>query len=86
MFERLPVMCKGAAANCTALMEYVTTRNGFRLYMLCDYGECGSLCDKTYKKAHLQVEYFVFKDGIFYLPVIKDNAASILPFFRIKVL
>lgn len=86
LFERLPVMCKGAPANCTALMEYITSRNGFRLYKHCEFGECGNLCDNTYKKAHLQVEYYVFKDGEFYLPVTKENATSILPFFSIPVL
>lgn len=86
LFERLPVMCKGAPANCTALMEYITSRNGFRLYKHCEYKECGNLCDNTYKKAHLQVGYYVFKDGEFYLPVTKENATSILPFFSIPVL
>ena len=55
LFERLPVVCKGAPENC------------------------------TYKKAHLELEYFVFKDGKFYLPVNKENATSILPFFGIAV-
>jgi hypothetical protein len=84
--ERLPVMCKGAPANCTALMQYITTRNGFRLYKLCEYNECGDLWDNTYKKAHLQVEYYVFKDGKFHLQVTKDNAGSVLQFFNIPVI
>jgi len=86
MFERLPVMCKDAPANCTALMEYITARNGYRLYKHCEYKECGDLWDNNYEKAHLQVEYFVFKDGKFYLPVTKENASSILPFFGIEVI
>lgn len=86
LFERLPVICEGAPTNCTALMEYITTRNGFRLYKHCEYGECGNLWDNTYEKAHLQVEYCVFKNGEFYLPVDKENAAAILPFFGIKVI
>jgi hypothetical protein len=85
LFERLPVMCKGAPANCTALMEYITSRNGFRLYKYCVFQEHGDLCANSYKKAHLQLEYFVFKDGKFYLPVNKDNAASILPYFGIAL-
>jgi len=86
LFERLPVMCKDAPANCTALMEYITSRNGFRLYKHYEYGECGNLWDNTYKKAHLQVEYYIFKDGKFYLPVTKENAANVLSFFGIEVI
>jgi hypothetical protein len=84
--ERLPVMCKGAPANCTALMQYVTTRNGFKLYKLCEYNECGDMWNNSYKKAHLQVEYFVFKDGMFYLQVSKENAESVFKFFNIEVI
>jgi hypothetical protein len=84
--ERMPVFCEGAPANCTALMQYITTRNGFRLYKRCEYNECGNLSDNTYKKAHLEVEYYVFKDGKFHLQVNQANASSVLSFFGIPVL
>ena len=86
LYERLPVMCKDAPANCTALMEYITSRNGLRLYKFCKTGSCGDLLDNTYEKAHLQYTFFVFKDGKFYLPVTKENAESILPFFGLKLI
>lgn len=86
LFERLPVVCEGVPSGCTALMEYVTSRNGLRLYKYCKYGECGDLRNNTYQKAHLQVLYFVFKDGKFYLKVDKKNAPTVLPFFGIKVI
>ena len=86
LYERLPVMCKEAPANCTALMEYITSRNGLRLYKYCKTGECGDLLENTYEKAHLQYTFFVFKDGKFYLHVTKENAESVLPFFGIKVI
>jgi hypothetical protein len=86
MFERLPVMCKDAPANCTALMEYITSRNGFRLYKYCKVQEHGDLSNNTYEKAHLEYMFFVFKDGKFYLPVTAENAESILPFFGIKTI
>lgn len=86
LFERLPVVCEGAPAGCTALMEYITSRNGLRLYKYCKYGECGDLLNNTYQKAHLQVLYFVFKDGKFYLKVDKKNASTVLPFFGIKAI
>jgi hypothetical protein len=85
LYERLPVMCKDAPANCTALMEYITSRNGLRLYKFCKTGSCGDLLDNTYEKAHLQYTFFVFKDGKFYLHVTQENAESVLPFFGIKV-
>ncbi|MFN8135757.1 MAG: hypothetical protein U0Z17_11245 [Bacteroidales bacterium] len=86
LYERLPVMCKGAPANCTALMEYVTSRNGFRLYKFCKTQGHGEVCDGNFEKAHLEYIYFVFKDGKYYLPVTKDNMESILPFFGVKIL
>ena len=86
LFERLPVMCKDAPANCMALMEYITSRNGLRLYKYCKVQEHGDLIDNTYQAAHLEYMFFVFKDGKFYLPVTSDNAESILPFFGIKVI
>lgn len=86
LYERLPVMCKGAPANCTALMEYVTSRNGFRLYKFCKTQGHGEICDGNYEKAHLEYVFFVFKDGKFYLPVTNDNMESILPFFGIKTI
>jgi hypothetical protein len=86
LFERLPVMCKDAPANCTALMEYITSRNGLRLYKYCKVQEHGDLSNNTYEKAHLEYMFFVFKDGKFYLPVTAENAESILPFFGIKTI
>ncbi|KAF5046106.1 hypothetical protein DSECCO2_474310 [anaerobic digester metagenome] len=86
LYERLPVVYEGAARGKTALMEYVTSRNGLRLYKYCEYGECGDLLNCNYKPAHPQVVYYVFKDGEFYLLVDCKNAATVLPFFGIKVI
>jgi hypothetical protein len=86
LFERLPVKCKGAPANCTALMEYITQRNGFRLYKYCKVQENGDIYNCTYQNAHKEVEYFVFKNGKFYLHVNQDNVESVLPFFGIKTI
>jgi hypothetical protein len=86
LFERLPVLCKGAPANCTALMEYVTQRNGLRLYKYSKIQAHGELCDNNYESAHLEFVFFVFKDGEFYMPVTKENIESVLPFFGIKAI
>jgi hypothetical protein len=86
LFERLPVKCKWAPANCTAMMEYITSRSGLRLYKYCKLQEHGDLFNCDYHNTHMEFEYFVFKDGKFYLHVTPDNAESILPFFGVKVI
>ena len=86
LFERLPVMCENAKPGCTALMEYVTSRSGLRLYKYCQYGECCDPASNKYGKVQARYLYTVFKDGEFYLRVDQKNAASVLPFFGIEVL
>lgn len=86
LFERLPVVVEGVPTDRTALMEYITSRNGLRLYKYCEYGECGDLINSTYKNAHLQFTFFVFKDGEFYLEVDQKNVPTVLPFFGIEVI
>ncbi|HPT14710.1 MAG TPA: hypothetical protein PK796_07985 [Bacteroidales bacterium] len=86
LYERLPLMCKDAKPGCTALMEYVTSRNGLRLYKYCQYGECCDPATNNFSKAQASYLYSVFKDGKFYLVVDKQNAASVLPFFGIDVI
>lgn len=85
LFERLPLIIEGVETERTALMEYITSRNGLRLYRYSKYGECGEFADNTYKPAHLQVEYYIFQDGKFYLRLDQKNARTVLPFFGVKV-
>jgi hypothetical protein len=86
LYERLPVMCEGAPENCTAMMEYITSRNGFRLYKYSKMQSHGELYDNTYEDAHMEFTFFIFKDGKYHLSVTKENAASVLPFFGIEVI
>lgn len=86
LYDRLPVMCKDAPENCTALMEYITSRNGFRLYKYSEIREHGDLVNNTYQTAHLEYGFFVFRDGKYHLEVTPENAESVLPFFGIEVL
>lgn len=86
LYERLPVMCESAKPGCTALMEYVTSRNGLRLYKYCQYGECCDPAGNKYTKAHARYLYTIFKDGKFYLKIDQQNAGSVLPFFGIEVI
>lgn len=86
LFERLPLYLNGKVTGKTSMMEYVTSRNGLRLYKYCEYGECGDFIHCNYKGPHLQTVYFVYKDGEFYLEVNRENGATVLPFFGIDVL
>jgi hypothetical protein len=86
LFERLPVVMEGAGGNQTELLEYVTSRNGLRLYKYSTMQEHGELFDNTYKKAHQEFELYVFKDGKLYLQVTRENMGSVLPFFHIQVI
>jgi len=76
LYERLPVMCEGAPENCTAMMEYITSRNGFRLYKYC----------KMKSHGNTEFTFFIFKDGKYHLSVTRENAESVLPFFGIEVI
>lgn len=75
LYERLPVVCENNDTTCLAMMEYITSRAGLKLYRYDSYPE---------KKS--RYEYFVFKDNKFYLRINQDNALSILPFFGVEVL
>jgi hypothetical protein len=85
-FERLPVICENNDTLCTAMMEYLTTRDGLKLYRYTCYAEDVDPATNTYRKAHEQYGYFVFKDGKFYLRIDAKNAASAFPFFGINVI
>ena len=58
-----------------AMMEYVTSRSGLRLYRYSSHDQ------KT-----PQHSYFVYKNGKLHLRVTQENALSTLPFFGIKPL
>jgi hypothetical protein len=73
LFEYLPVMDDNNQVICNAMMEYITSRSGLRLYR---YDSFDGLKDQSY--------YFLFKDGTYYLRVNQANALTVLPFFGIK--
>lgn len=75
LFEYLPVVCEDNDTICFAMMEYITSRSGLKLYRY----SCYDNKDTTYG-------YFVFKDNKFYLSITKENAASTLPFFGIAAI
>ena len=75
LYELLPVVCERYDTLCYAMLEYVTSRSGLKLYKYC----CVAGRDEKYG-------YFVFKDNKFYLRVDQNNAVAILPFFGIELI
>ena len=85
LFERLPVVCKNNAVACMALMEFVTCRSGLRLYRYTSiYEDLDPMANK-FEKAKEHFDYYVFKDGVFYLLITRKNAATVLPFFGLDI-
>ena len=73
-FEYLPLVNKSNVVSGYTMMEYITQRNGLNLYRRC----CLDEKNESY-------DYYVFKNGEFYLKVDQENAKTTLPFFGIKV-
>jgi hypothetical protein len=73
LYENLPVFFEDKAS--WQMLQFVTVKQGLSLYSINCYRE---KCTKS--------EYFVFKNGEFYLAVDQRNAKTVLPFFGIKVI
>ena len=73
LFESLPVVNESNDTTRFAFMEYLTSRNGLRLYR---YG--------NYDEKDTKYEYFVFRGGQFHLRLNQTNAQTTLAFFGIK--
>ena len=86
LFEKLPVICETNDTICFAMMEYLTSRDGLKLYRYTCFYEENDPLTCTYQKAHEHYGYFVFKDGKFYLRIDEKNAATTFPFFGIDVI
>jgi hypothetical protein len=85
LFERRPVVCNNREVKGEAMMEFVTSRSGLRLYKYtCINENCGA-SSGDFTKSEERTCYFVFKDGDFYLKIDENNAQSSLPFFGIDV-
>ncbi len=86
MYELLPVILHDKKVECMAMMEYVTAKDGLRLYKYTCYNEYCDLSQGIISKAQPKTIYFVYKDGQYHLRVDANNAASVLPFFGISVI
>lgn len=73
LFEYLPVVCESNEILCYAMMEYISSRSGLRLYRYDCFDGKNTRC-----------YYYIFKDGKFYLQINPVNALTVLPFFGIN--
>jgi hypothetical protein len=86
LFERLPVVNSDKTVEGLALMEFVNSRSGLRLYRhTAVYDDIDVLANK-FESAKAHYDYYVFKDGEFYLLIDKKNAETALPFFGVNVI
>jgi len=86
LYEKLPVVCENGSVNCYALMEYITSKDGFRLYKHSCYNEYCDLSAGIIGRARPEDIYYVFRDGKFHLLVDANNASTVLPFFNIPLI
>lgn len=85
LFERLPVVCENNVVACLALMEFVTSRSGLRLYRYTSVYEENDPAMNKFESAKPHYDYYVFKDGEFYLRIDQKSAPTALPFFGVEV-
>ena len=76
LYELMPVICAKHDTVCLALMEFIASKSGMKLYRY--------YC--TRDENNPRYIYFVFKDGKFYSRVEDaESAKEVLPKFGIKV-
>ena len=86
LFERLPVIANRNDIVGMAMMEYITSRDGLRLYRYTCYNQDCDFARGIVSDTYAEDYYFVFKDGKFYLRIDSSNAASALSFFGIQLI
>lgn len=84
LYERLQVICPKGNVKGTALMEFITQRNGLRLYKYKSFNDYDNQNCRFLDKSLLEATYFIYKDGQFYLRVNEKNAETVFPFFHVK--
>jgi len=83
LFERLPLVCKAGKVKGTALMEFISQRNGLRLYKYCAKCEDDALGCRFLDESQNETIYLVYKDGELYLRIDRINGPTVFPFFRV---
>jgi len=85
LYERMPLTESVKTGKSNPFMECLTARNGLKLYRYCgERGQCNLLMTEE-EKENVDFEYYVFKDGSFYLKITPENASTVLPFFGVQV-
>ena len=82
LMERLPVYCTDGKYKGTALMEFVSQRNGLRLYKYHPTENPPQTCCFSDGSEQVCV-FFIYKDGNVYLHVDNKNADTVFSFFHV---
>jgi hypothetical protein len=82
LLERLPVYCVDGKYKGTALMEFVSQRNGLKLYKY-HPTENPPLNCCFHDNSQKSCVFFIYKEGELYLHIDNQNAGTVFPFFHV---
>jgi hypothetical protein len=85
LFEKLPLVNAQKETTGSTMMEFITSRNGLKLYRYVEYTDLVDLVTPVFSKASSGYEYYVYKDGQPYLKLDQKSAPSVLSFFGIEI-
>ncbi len=85
LFELMPVVSRNNKVIRMAMMEYITSKDGLRLYRYNYYNNCSRLEKGIITNTDPDDVFYVFRDGKFYLRIDESNAESALPFFGLNI-
>jgi hypothetical protein len=86
LFELLPLVCNNHKNMGMAMMEFVTSKDGLKLYRYTCCNAPSEIEQNIVDMRHPDCIYFVFKDGKYHLTVNSANVENVLPFFGIPVI
>jgi len=82
LYMMMPVVCNSTDTLCMAMMEYVTSKPGYTVFLYCCYDNG----DQAYLPSGVYRNYFfVYKDGKYYRRINEDQTEA-LAAFGIKVI
>ena len=85
LYELMPVVCKDNRVIRMAMMEYITSKDGLRLYRYSSCNKCCELEKGIITNTDAGDVYYVFKDGKFFLRIDETNAGATLSFFGLEI-
>ena len=81
LYERLPITNNQYETTGHAFMEFISEKNGMKLYKWGDSDEKSELVSNKYVASHYKDSYFVFQDGKFLFQVNENNSRNVFTFF-----